>query len=75
MTQITADIEFAPHVSDLMKYGERLCGSRDCAEKLVAHTLSTAQKKRWKKTAHIPLDAWLSMMMVQQYMGTQKDPV
>lgn len=60
--------DFSTHIPDLVKYGERLCGSRTCAERLVADTLESAQKKRWKKAAHVPVDAWLSMLMLRQYM-------
>jgi DNA-directed RNA polymerase specialized sigma24 family protein len=63
--------EFSPHIPDLMKYGERLCGSRAAAERLVAGTLETAHQKRWKKASHVPVDAWLSMLMMQHFMAGQ----
>lgn len=69
--------EFMPHVPQLIKYGMRLTGSRDRAERLVFSTLDAAQKKRWKKTDHVPVDAWLSMLMVQEHMNpaTSGDPL
>jgi hypothetical protein len=66
-------LEFTQHIPDLMRYSERLCGgSRDCAERLVMDTLDAADKKRWKKTANVPIDAWLSMMLLQQHMASQR---
>lgn len=71
MTSTSIQAEFSPHIPDLVKYGERLCGSRDAAERLVAGTLETAHQKRWKKAQHVPVDAWLSMLLVQHFMAGQ----
>ena len=57
-----------------MRYGMRLTGSRDSAERLVFSTLDAAQKKRWKKTEHVPVDAWLAMLMVQEHMNPATGP-
>src|SRR5688572_7164759 len=64
----TTPAELTPHVPELLKYGQRLCGSEHNAQRLVFSTLDAAQKKRWKKTEELPMDAWLSLLMMQQFI-------
>lgn len=57
------------HIPVLLKTGMRLCRSEEDARRLVCSTLDAAQKKRWKKTDDIPMDAWLTLLMMQQHMA------
>lgn len=64
-----ADNSFSKYIPDLQRTGMKLCGSDSCAQLLVSNTLDIAQKKRWKKSKDLPTDAWLTMLMMQQYFS------
>lgn len=64
-----ANENFEKYIPELRRTGEKLCGSEICARDLVSHTLNMARKKRWKKSKDLPTDAWLTMLMMQQYLS------
>lgn len=69
----SADNSFDKYIPDLQRTGAKLCGSGICAQRLVSSTLDIAQKKRWKKSKDLPTDAWLTMLMMQQYFSRAEE--
>ena len=64
------DNDYSAYVPGLWKYAQRLCGQTQCSQDLIHKTLDAAARKRWKKSENLPTEAWLSLLMVQEFYAT-----